>query len=229
MPTLCMPLKEAMAPTTRDGAPTQDRPSRSKFGPPVRTLQLPAFDSACAELMQLVEADYSPILVVGIRTGGLVVAQSMIRAAATSLPVVALTCRRELTQLKSRLKPVRALLSALPQPAADLLRRVEHRLITAPRAHRARPRQIDRAEAEAIGARVTMLPSPAKILVIDDAVDSGATLTTALQVLRDVCPPGTEIRSAVITQTLDHPIVRPDYVLHRDTLCRFPWSFDAAR
>jgi hypothetical protein len=153
----------------------------------------------------------------------------MVRAASTPLPVLALTCRRELTQVKSRLKLVRTLLSALPQPAADLLRRVEHRLITAPRAHVARPRQIDRTEVDTIGARVTMLPLPAKILVVDDAVDSGTTLATALQVLRDVCPPGTAIRSAVITQTLDRPIVRPDYVLHRDTLCRFPWSFDAAR
>ena len=218
-----------MAPTVRDAALTLDGSRRPKFGLPVCTLHQPAFDSACAELMRLVEVDYGPILVVGIRTGGLVVAQSMIRAASTPLPVLALTCRRELTQVKSRLKPVRRLLSALPQPAANLLRRVEHRLITAPSAHRKRPRQIDRTEVETIGAYVTRLPEPTKILVIDDAVDSGATLATALQVLRNVCLPGTEIRSAVITQTLDHPIVRPDYVLHRGTLCRFPWSFDAAR
>jgi len=169
------------------------------------------------------------LALVGIRTGGLVVAQSMIRAASTPLPVLALTCRRELTKVKSRLKAVRTLLSALPQPTANLLRRVEHRLITAPSAHRAQPRQIDRTEVENIGHCVTMLPAPTRILVIDDAVDSGATLATALQVLRNVCPPGTEIRSAVITQTLDRPIVRADYVLHRGTLCRFPWSFDAAR
>ena len=218
-----------MAPTIRDVALTLDGPRRPKFGPPVRTLHQPAFDSACAELMRLVEADYAPNLVVGIRTGGLAVAQSMVRAASKPLPVLALTCRRELTQVKSRLKLVRTLLSTLPQPVTNLLRRVEHRLITAPRAHLARPRQIDRTEIETIGARVTMLPLPAKILVVDDAVDSGATLTTALQALRDICPPGTATRSAVITQTLDHPIVRPDYVLHRGTLCRFPWSFDAAR
>jgi hypoxanthine phosphoribosyltransferase len=224
-----MPVKGAMTPTSRNTAPTEDRPGRSRFGPPVRTLHQSAFDAACVELMRSVEADYSPALVVGIRSGGLAVAQSMLRAASTPAPVLPLTCRRELTQVKSRLKPVRALLSALPQPAADLLRQVEHRLITAPRAHRSRPRQIDRTEADAIGAGVAMLPAPAKILVIDDAVDSGTTLATALQVLRDVCPPGTEIRSAVITQTLDHPLVHPDYVLHRGTLCRFPWSFDAAR
>lgn len=217
-----------MTPTAHVATPIKDRLDRSKFMPTVRTLHQSAFDSACAELMRLVEADYSPTLVVGIRTGGMVVAQSMIRAASTPLPVMELTCRRDLSHVKSRLWPVRLLLSALPQPAADLLRRVEHRLITAPSAHRARPRQIDRTEVNTIAACVTMLPSPAKILVSDDAVDSGATLATVLQVLRDACPPGTETRSAVITQTLDHPIVRPDYVLHRGTLCRFPWSFDAA-
>ena len=212
-----------------DAVPAQDNLGRSKFGPLVTTLHQSAFDSACAELMQLVEADYSPTLLVGIRTGGLVVAQSMIRTATTPLPVLALTCRRELTKVKSRLKQVRALLSAVPQPVANLLRHVEHRLITAPRACRARLRQVDHCEAETIGTCVATLSSLARILVNDDAVDSGATLATALQVLRDVCPPGTEMRSAAITQTLDRPMVRPDYVLHRGTLCRFPWSFDAPR
>jgi hypoxanthine phosphoribosyltransferase len=221
-------MEEAMTPTVRATAPTSHRPGRSKFRPQVRTLHQSAFDQACAELMRLVVADYSPSLLVGIRTGGMVVAEAMIRGATPPLPVLALTCRRGLSRVKSRLKPVRALLSALPQPAANLLRRVEHRFITAPLAHRGRPRQIDRTEVETIASRVTMLRSPARLLVIDDAVDSGATLATVLQVLRDVCPPGTEIRTAVITQTLEHPIVHPHYALHRGTLCRFPWSFDAA-
>ena len=69
----------------------------------------------------------------------------------------------------------------------------------------------------------------AERLVADDAVDSGTTLSTVLGLLGDVCPPGSEIRSAAITQTLDNPTTSPDYVLFRGTLCRFPWSFDAAR
>src|SRR5271166_2034527 len=157
MPTVCIPMEEAMTPTAHVAAPTKDRPGRSKFVPPVRTLHQSAFDSACAELMRLVEVDYSPTLVIGIRTGGMVVAQSMIRMASTPLPILTLTCRRGLTEVKSRLKPVRMLLSALPQPAADLLRRVEHRLITAPSARRMQSRQIDRAEAETIGSWATML------------------------------------------------------------------------
>ena len=142
-----------------DAVAARDNLGRSQFGPPVRTLHQSAFDSTCAELMHLVELDYSPTLLVGIRTGGLVVAQSMIRTATTPLPVLALTCRRQLTKVKSHLKQVRTLLSALPQPVANLLRHVEHRLITAPSARRAQPRQIDHREAETIGTCVATLSS----------------------------------------------------------------------
>jgi hypothetical protein len=42
-----------------------------------------------------------------------------------------------------------------------------------------------------------------------------------------VCPSPAELRTAVITVTLEHPAVQPDYALYRGVLCRFPWSFDA--
>ena len=40
----------------------------------------------------MVEADYAPTLVVGIRHGGFEVAESMVRAASASLPVLPVTC-----------------------------------------------------------------------------------------------------------------------------------------
>jgi hypoxanthine phosphoribosyltransferase len=122
---------------------------------------------------------------------------------------------------------LRFLLAALPTPVVNLLRRLEHRLLIAPRGSRARPQQIDHTEAEAIAAWVATSARRARILVADDAVDSGVTLDTVLGLLRRLCPRGTEIRSAAITQTLENPKARPDYVLFHDTLCRFPWSFDA--
>ena len=60
----------------------------------VRTLDQPSFDDACAALMRRVEASYAPTLMVGIRTGGLVVAQAMARAAVNTLAIQPLTCRR---------------------------------------------------------------------------------------------------------------------------------------
>jgi uncharacterized protein len=201
--------------------------NRSWFGPALRTLRPPEFNAACAELMRMVEADYAPTLAVGIRTGGLAVAESMVRAASAPLPVLPVTCRRAATGGKARVPLLRTALSALPRPALDLLRRVEHRLYIAPRTRQLRPQQVGHAELDMIAAWIADQPSQSRILVTDDAIDSGATLATVLRLVRAVCPSGTEIRTAVITQTMEQPITTPDYVLFHNTLCRFPWSFDA--
>jgi uncharacterized protein len=199
------------------------------LGPPLLTLQGPEFDRACGDLMRLVEADYEPTLIVGIRTGGLIVAEAMVRAASVRPPLLPLTCRRATTDTKSRLPLLRTVLGALPRPLVNLLRRAEHRVVAMGSAQPGRRREVDRAEVTAIADRLALQPAPARVLVTDDAVDSGVTLAIVLRLLGDACPAGSEIRSASITQTLDNPTVRPDYVLFRGTLCRFPWSFDAAR
>ena len=109
----------------------------------------------------------------------------------------------------------------------DALRLLEVRLLSSRRRSAAGPQPIDRAEAVAIGGRVQAMQAP-RLLVVDDAVDSGKTLATVLRALREACPAGTEIRSAAITVTLDNPVAEPDYALYRRVVCRFPWSFDAA-
>ena len=191
------------------------------------TLGQSEFETACAALMRGVEQDYEPTLVVGIRTGGLVVADAMAGAASASLPILPVTCRRATTGAKSRIPLFRAALGTLPRPAVDLLRRFEHRLSATARAHQRRPQLIDHDEIKVIADWLARRAAQQRILVADDAVDSGVTLGTVLRHLRAVCPSGTEIRTAAITQTLDKPMTRPDYALFHGTLCRFPWSFDA--
>ena len=93
----------------------------------------------------------------------------------------------------------------------------------------AKPPAVDHGEAGAIGALLSCSPGEHRLLVVDDAVDSGVTLATVIDLLRNTCPDRTEIRSAVITVTLEEPRAEPDYALYRGVLCRFPWSFDAAR
>jgi hypoxanthine phosphoribosyltransferase len=205
------------------------RPGTGWIGRPLTTLQQPAFDVACAKLMRLVEANLTPTVVVGIRTGGLTVARAMVRAAATNLPVLPITCQRAATATKGRVPWLRPLLAALPRPLVDFLRRLEHRLVIMRRTRKPRMQMIDRGEGAAIAAMLATSTETPRVLVVDDAVDSGVTLMTVLRLLREMCPTGTEIRSAAITQTFEHPAVRPDYVLYRGLLCRFPWSFDAMR
>jgi hypoxanthine phosphoribosyltransferase len=214
--------------TERVKPPAFERHATGWLGPPLTTLRQPAFDDACARLMRLVEADFAPTMLVGIRTGGLTVAHSMARTAATDPPVMAITCRRGGTAAKSQLPWLRPVLGALPNPLVDGMRKLEHRLLIMRRTRKP-PRQIpDAAEAAVIAAALETTSSP-RLLIADDAVDSGVTLLTVLGVLRALCPPGTEFRTAAITQTHERPAVKPDYVLYHGVLCRFPWSFDAAR
>jgi hypoxanthine phosphoribosyltransferase len=194
----------------------------------VVTLNAADFDAACADLLRLAEHDYAPTLLIGIRTGGLVVAESMARTASASLPVLPLTCRRAATQAKTKIPLLGRALSALPRPVTDSLRKAELRLSAGRRRSRRPQQQPDAGEAAAIAARVHAAGGTERLLVVDDAVDSGVTLAAVLSTLASLCPAGTPIRSAVITVTLEGPIAQPDYALHRGVLCRFPWSFDAA-
>ena len=68
-----------------------------------------------------------------------------------------------------------------------------------------------------------------KILLTDDAIDSGATMMWVknqfIEQYKDL-----EIKVAVITVTTPHPLVDADYALYRDrVLVRFPWSNDTKR
>lgn len=211
---------------------TQDEAAISRPKPPaprglVHNLDVEKFESACAALMHQVLAAFRPDLLVGVRTGGLVVANTMARAS-PSIPVLPLTCRRASTSMKSRIKSLPALLATLPRPAVDGLRWLEHRLLSARRRTQAIVQQIDHVEAETIGRHLTQGPASQRVLVVDDAVDSGVTLATVLRLLRQASPRDTQFRSAVVTVTLAQPLVEPDFVLYRGVLCRFPWSFDAA-
>jgi hypoxanthine phosphoribosyltransferase len=185
------------------------------------------FDGACAALMRRVETQYAPDLLVGIRTGGLVVAEAMARAAVRPVTVLPLTCRRASTGTKARLGLLRTAATRLPRPMLDHLRVLEHRLLTGRRKASVALQPFDHHEAATISAHIAAV-SGSRVLVVDDAVDSGVTLATVLGLLRQTSA-ATEIRSAVITVTLDDPRVEPDFALYRGVLCRFPWSFDAGR
>ena len=67
---------------------------------------------------------------------------------------------------------------------------------------------------------------PPLVLLIDDAIDTGATIQQARRQLLEQFPNIT-LRVAVITVTTPHPICDADFCLyHNRTLCRFPWSND---
>ena len=180
----------------------------------VVTLDSRRFAVACRMLAEVVEGEkFMPELMVGIRTGGEYVAREMLgEFPEARLAVVEL--QRPSTRHKGL---VAGLLPLLPARVLDFMRMAEARLL----AFRPR-RRVGRVEIPeeitALGAR--------RILVVDDAVDSGVTLEAIVSSLREACP-SAHVRSAVITVTTSRPVISPDYALYRNkTLIRFPWSMD---
>jgi hypoxanthine phosphoribosyltransferase len=193
----------------------------------VATLGHAAFKSACADLRTLVEREFRPDVVIGIRSGGYYVAEAMLTDAWSQAALVPLTCRRVTTGVKNRVPGLRQVVSRLPASVADRIRLLEHRYVTLRKKPDPQRRTIDAEEANFLSGVLSRLHPRPSVLVVDDAVDSGATLFVVTQHLRQAAH-GAEIRSAALTVTSAAPLARPDYALFHHVLFRFPWSLDAA-
>lgn len=182
------------------------------MGRRVTTLDRQAFAEVCNRLESIViAAGFVPDAVLSIAKGGVYVGERLFQA----VPHFDTSLQRPSTRYKRpRLK---ALLRRLPRPALDALRKAEAMLLGV-----RKPRPIDIAQV----IIPTEIATGKRILVVDDAVDSGATLDGVVRALRVVAPEA-DVRSAVVTVTTKHPLIAPDFTIYNDlTLIRFPWSMD---
>lgn len=178
--------------------------------------------------MRQVLQEGRPDALIAIPTGGLHVAEAMARTLGTGIPILSLTCRRATTQYKQGMAAFKSLMASLPRPIVDRLRVWEHALLT----QRSRPTapcgyQFDKDELTRLSTWLSAAGKAPSVVVVDDAVDSGATLSQVLDVVHRHAPPGARIRSAAITVTTGQPWVTPHHARYHGQLCRFPWSFDA--
>lgn len=183
----------------------------------VITLNEESFKEACACLERKVhEGGYYPDIVVGIARGGVYVAECF--ATGTTYSVV---CQRVGTSMKKGM--VSAVLKRLPRWINSSLRCLESCYLE----FCDRFRQPDLRKPDVAAALSLKLKEGGhRVLVVDDAVDSGVTLQSVLCVLRKISS-NNDIRSASLTVTRKSPWVMPDYYLYHDrTLLRFPWSED---
>lgn len=183
----------------------------------VVTLDDKQFAAHCARLAQLTEGDGAFDTVVGIVTGGEYVARAMAQHMDTA-NVVTVCRQRPSTRRKGGM--FRRVVKCLPRRILDLLRIVESRIL-AGRRHTPGP--------DMPVVIPTDIDDAKRILVVDDAIDSGHTMQAVVNAIAARCPEA-QIHTAVITVTTPHPSFRPDYTLYDDgTLIRFPWSADFKR
>lgn len=172
----------------------------------VLTLDDRAFAGHCKMLEQRVLSDgYVPDLIIGIARGGEFVAGRMFEG----VPHVSVKLQRP--QGGERSQTVGRFVHAMPRWINNLMRMAESLLLTLKSHHLSR--------VDLPGG----LDGYKRILVVDDAVDSGATLASVIAALGGRC------RTAALTVTaLRKPLAMPDYYLFNNhTLIRFPWSTDS--
>jgi uncharacterized protein len=190
----------------------------------VVTLSEPDFVGLSQELYRRVIADgYAPTHIVAIASGGTRVRDAIKPIIDPAVIVVDIALSRRLTKQKRRFR-VSTLLARLPYVCTDQLRILEHWmrfLCFDPGKSTFDVPDSSCQELQQIGARHGV-----RILVLDDAADSGVTLSRALRALARQEMGGAEIRTAVIASTWKSPLVRPNYAVFNGVLCRFPWSHD---
>lgn len=203
------------------------QPSQAIRRSSVVSLDHLGFARACADLMAMVASEGPPDALVAIPTGGLHVAHAMAQAIPGGMPILSLTCRRPTTQHKHNLAALKKLVASLPRPIADRLRVWEHSLLTRRQRTGELPAyQFDAGELARLDEWLAKAGPAPSLVVVDDAVDSGATMLRVVQAIQ-VRAPGARLRSATITVTTAQPLIQPDHALYHRQLCRFPWSLDA--
>lgn len=190
----------------------------------VKTIDNIGLQDASNALSSLILQNFVPDIIIGIRTGGYVIAEIMAKALQQKPLLLAISRQRNGTQKKSKVKCLKKILSFLPYGVTDYLRIIEHKYLhSKPATQQSFSPNIDEL-ATLRGALRTR--ENYKILIVDDAIDSGETMKAVLDVVRAEANPASIIKTAAITVTTDSPLVQPDYALYRHVLCRLPWSFD---
>jgi len=184
----------------------------------VITLNKASFLTKCNELCS--EIDFRPDLVVGILEGGGHVVNEISKTL-KSENVVYIKLKRK-TGYKDFFL-IGYLLKVLPYKLLNKLRFYE-----SSRAKKSmNSLNLDELSKQSLEFNLENidLEKIKNILIVDDAIDTGKTMFVVKNCL-DSKINNAEIKTAVISWTLEDSLVKPDYHLYKNVLVRFPWSKD---
>ena len=194
----------------------------------VITLDDDSFDDACADLALRLAEKGRYDAVVGVRTGGAVVAAKVyeiLLQSDSNIKYFEAGAARSTTAAKKK-GGIKAVIRLMPRVMQDVLRNIEHlfvALTTALPFEKQRSVQVDDDLQEYLATT-----AGARLCVVDDAIDSGATIRSLVDEVRRLAPE-VVITTAVLVVTLRGPVVRPDVSVFDGVLVRFPWAVDVKR
>lgn len=176
-------------------------------------------DNACIELSEKITGHFD--LVVGIAEGGRYIATQI--AGKLHLPLLFIKKQRKLTEQKNKIKPF---LPFLPKFILNSLRILEGYYYEL----RFKDEWKDASDdVRFISDDISLFNETIRsVLLVDDSIDSGATMKDCIRFLKKQCP-HIQVKTAVLTQTFKKSLVEADYKIYDRTLIRYPWSSDARR
>lgn len=184
----------------------------------VVTLSQIQFVEKCVELISKIET--KPDLIVGILNGGGYILNEIKKDNRGNVKISSVKLQRD-GNVKNNII-VRFFLKILPYKILDKIRIYE--------SNKARTfiSKINKSEISNIKVEIdTSLISEniKRILIIDDALDTGKTMFVVKNNLQKKFPDA-NIKVAVISWTIETSIIKPDHYLYKNSLVRYPWSKD---
>ncbi|WP_291118918.1 phosphoribosyltransferase family protein [Empedobacter sp. UBA7248] len=181
------------------------------------------FESFLHEELKDFLIENSSVLIIGIKEGGIPIAEmvkvSLEKITSTQLDFITIKCQRPSTKSKKKSFIVKYLLKnlfkVLPQFFLNQVRIYEHKFLM----------NNGNQDRELYLPENLQLDNYHKILIVDDAVDSGYTLKNVVDKL-EKNNSSAKIYSLAVVVTDKNAVKIPDYYLYSDVLIRFPWSLD---
>ena len=191
----------------------------------VITLNQESFSKACLELYRKVEDDgYQPDWVIGIASGGVKLLDELpLKNREKGLEV---NLKRPSTKYKHDMSWIKF----LPKVILDNLRRVESYFVEK-KTKKSLLKNSNYRNSDKLNNVTAQLESMkcnfshSKILIVDDAIDSGMTMSVVQQAIL-LFDSSATVKTAVIVKTLKYQFFKPDFFLFNEVLIRFPWSKD---
>ena len=190
----------------------------------VKTLYTEDFNKECLLLGHDIFADYDPDVIIGVLNGGGYVGRQIVQVSPKETTYVEVKIQRDGTTKKEK-GLIHRTLQSLPYGVLNILRILESIVLE----YKSKKNNTKRKGTIKLPDNVVSFLSDGenkKVLLVDDAIDSGATLLLIKQYLMSKFE-NIDVKIAVITITTKQPLVVADYYrYHNRTLIRFPWSND---
>ena len=192
----------------------------------VITLSQKALKRESLSLCKRIQEDkFAPDIIIGIATGGIYISQPIkecFEEKGWHGFYAEIKLSRHTTKIKKRTN-IKSVLQKLPYPLLNRLRMFEVTFFEKLKSHQYNTNKESKIQLPQ--KLKEEIKNASSLLLIDDAIDTGATVLAIKNVIASLNPNIT-IKVAVLTVTHKHPYIEPDYTNYKRALLRCPWAED---